>query len=907
MGSFRAAAGRNYSGKVAIANLPELLFKMPTGGGSAEYFVATTRGAESIYHPPKRRAKFGALASQHLLVGCAMIYAAAPAPAQAEHLSENGRYSVDKVRAKTKKFAEAIEKGFKVLVIDWRIRIIAPMALQLLASAGNSDTHVSAPEWEHSVLGNMWAQAAKQLDAGREPLWHEVEKVAFSNSPPCMDVKHQLTQFCIQACGANADKGEHEAMYLSEWVRFHAERRHAARIPGKLYAAAAEMSMRFPRVAMAQLKVLLMTETYEGSWATGVTQQQFLTPLRKVDKGDEEMTELIKVAEKVLNMMRVHLAQAGVTELPTEDVGLIKYLGAADFKVGELILGRRIPSKAPALAVCDAASTFMQQLLADDAFKHANFASMTQTLQEIQETANTRVKSLEDKAASEQAARQEAPQHHMASSDRASGKVAKASKKGVDDADDQKLSIVKRDSTGALTCAAHTLGMNGMGVGKTVHARTDGIAKAGEYMVSSITDDKVVIVGGSGPVEIPLKEFESKFKSGKMGSDGTPVPAPGWPMNNTVDRPDVRVGGVKGEILANVVYLQHAFLTPFSRTSSNFSVISDPPEKRGVFVSKAVDSGQIVLTPDSRTVKMVLEEDWTSEEVPLRKGVEVGVTGLANDIPRARFYLEPENKPQLRGLFWTVAPTTRRAKANMTVVWLKVNSWHSHDVDFGRTDNTGPLIDLFHTVQGDATDRLQTQMRNVLEDRLKAGEDMSRYETLGDKIIGLRGLFPADVDISSQVAQGAETGTRADDELPAVPGTVAQAPLPDSRLKPAVPKPKTNAPVAKHAAAHPKVSAATSAKSGSSKAAPPVAKAHERPIALPAKTARLDQTEQKQLIFHTISLPILVNTTAIPEGTELRYYESAPDPKDDAKQKTNKKRACVDDIGPALQKVLRKP
>ena len=99
--------------------------------------MATTRGAEGIYHSPKRRAKFGALASQHLMLGCAMIYSQAPAPAQAEHLSENGRYSVDRVRAKSKKFADAIEGSFKVLVVDWRVRIIAPMALQLLASAGN--------------------------------------------------------------------------------------------------------------------------------------------------------------------------------------------------------------------------------------------------------------------------------------------------------------------------------------------------------------------------------------------------------------------------------------------------------------------------------------------------------------------------------------------------------------------------------------------------------------------------------------------------------------------------------------------------------------------------------------------------------------------------------------------------
>ena len=152
-------------------------------------------------------AKYGALASQHLIVGCGQVYYGAAPLAKAEDVSENGHYSVHKIRAKSPNYADAIEKGFEVFVIDWRVRILSPMALCIIAQGGNSDNHCMAPEWEHSVLLNMWGTAAKDLDSGQQPDWGKVARMAFCNKPPCVDVKGELLEFCMLASGASKGDG----------------------------------------------------------------------------------------------------------------------------------------------------------------------------------------------------------------------------------------------------------------------------------------------------------------------------------------------------------------------------------------------------------------------------------------------------------------------------------------------------------------------------------------------------------------------------------------------------------------------------------------------------------------------------------------------------------------------------
>ena len=197
----------NSNSKTPTHPILQVRSRCQPAGGPTEYFRRTTRGATGIYHPDTRTAKYGVLASQHLIVGCGQVYYEAPPLAKAEDLSENGHYSVHKIRAKSPNYADAIEKGFEVFIIDWRVRILSPMALCIMAQGGNSDNHCMAPEWEHSVLLNMWGTAAKELDSGRDADWGMVSRMAFCNKPPCEDVKKELLEFCMLASGASKEDG----------------------------------------------------------------------------------------------------------------------------------------------------------------------------------------------------------------------------------------------------------------------------------------------------------------------------------------------------------------------------------------------------------------------------------------------------------------------------------------------------------------------------------------------------------------------------------------------------------------------------------------------------------------------------------------------------------------------------
>ena len=248
-------------------------------------------------------------------------------------------------------------------------------------------------------------------------------------------------------------------------------------------------------------------------------EQQFTNLFSKVEKNQsDDGAYLFDVAERLLNALRIHLAQAGVTQFPTEDVGLIRYLGAADVKVGELILQRRVPAKSLPLAACDAADTFMHQLSEEDAFKHAQFTEMRKVVDDIRNKAEEHVTAKNDKAESDRKARESRPQQHMACSDPKKVKVSKANPpEDGDAAGKKKLGIVVRDSEGRVSLAKDRLGMNGMGIGQTVHHRSDGrgtdghgdplpwaTATAGQCTVLDITESTVTIVGDSGPVEVSM-------------------------------------------------------------------------------------------------------------------------------------------------------------------------------------------------------------------------------------------------------------------------------------------------------------------------------------------------------------------------------------------------------------------
>ena len=423
----------------------------------------------------------------------------------------------------------------------------------------------------------------------------------------------------------------------------------------------------------------------------------------------------------------------------------------------------------------------------------------------------------------------------------------------------------------------------GMGAFDIVHCRKAGLTAAiGQYTVHAITETAVSIQDGRGEVvEVPLKEFEDHFKAGKMGADGEPVPAQGWPQNNTCDRPDVFLASVLGAVQDCVGYAQHTFMSDFAKMSANFRVIEAPVSKKGVFVTKNADAETIVITPDTTKVKMVEEHDWSADPLPLKKGVEARWIASEQDIPNVKFFMEPENTPKLRGLFWAIAPTNNFKKVNMKLGFMKIDSWKSHDIEYGRGD-----CQLPQTAQKEAIIRVQDQMKRLLQEMQRAGVDISIYEAIAKEMEGVRGVFPETPESSASggAAQDQMAGHQA--EGAAVATSVAKAP----GLSP-------TAPVA--------------AKSATTKAKAPQPAKTKAPQQHAKATASVPVSRgvanPRAALWQTISIPFLTNSKPVVEGEELRYYEEPVEKKvDDTKDAGKVKKRSSEQLGAKLEKAAAK-
>ena len=643
-----------------------------------------------------------------------------------------------------------------------------------------------------------------------------------------------------------------EALLLSEWVKYHSTRRPNIRIPGPMYSLIAQTSLEHPRLSMALLKVVLETGPYVGVWAKGVSTKLIEAPFAKAVK-DSQTRVALEVAECILNILRERLAKAGVQQLPTEDIGLVKVLGAADLKVGKIILGLADCGKHRLLSIIDAGHTCVRQLARDDAFKHGDFSDMSAALKQEEDKATERVKAWTKLEQEEQAARAKAPSKHLAASDKMGSSKAPKGKHGPgdddDDGDSAMLTMVLRNSSGVVSDAPHRLHMKDMGVFSIVHCRKAGLTAAiGQYTVHAITETAVSIQDGSGEVvEVPLKEFETHFKAGKMGADGEPVPAQGWPQNNTCDRPDVLLTSVIGAVQDCVGYAQHAFMSDFAKKPTNFSVIEAPIQKKGVFVTKNADAEIIVITPDTTNVKMVEERHWSADPLPLKKGVEARWVASVQNIPNVKFFLEPVNTPKLRALFWAIAPTSNLNKANMKLGFMKIDSWKSHDIEYGRGE-----CQLPQAAQREAIARVQDQMRRLLQEMQRAGGDISIYEAIGREMEGVRGLFPETTESSASGGPAQEQMAGHQAEGAAVATSVAKAP----GLSPTAPVAAKSVPTKAKAPQPAKAKAPQ--QHAKATASVPVSRGIANPRAA---------------LWQTISIPFLTNSRPVVEGEELRYYE----------------------------------
>ena len=252
-----------------------------------------------------------------------------------------------------------------------------------------------------------------------------------------------------------------KALLLSEWVKYHSTRKPDIRIPGQMYSLIAQKSMDHPRLAMALLKVVLEEGPYTGVWAKQVSTKLIETVFAKSTK-DTQTREAINVAERTLTILRLHLAKAGVKQLPTEDIGLVKILGAADLKVGKIILGLADLTKHRLLSIIDVGLTCVSQLSRDEAFGKGDYSGMSTALKQEQDNADKQVREWTKLEQQKQADRAKAPSKHLAASDKKGPSKAPKGQHGPgddDDGDSAMLTMVLRDSSGVVSDAPHRLHM----------------------------------------------------------------------------------------------------------------------------------------------------------------------------------------------------------------------------------------------------------------------------------------------------------------------------------------------------------------------------------------------------------------------------------------------------------------
>ena len=158
---------------------------------------------------------YGTLASSHLSV--ALFCIAARAPVQTEACPEVAAFVQDGRRrpqtvGRDPEFRVALDAGIPYTVIDWRVRLACPRALEIISKAGNAAQNVASGAQEHAILLDIISAVGRS--GGRANI-RDIGQEAFSTSPARMDNKPALMAFAARCAGASG-------MYIKDLAKCHA-------------------------------------------------------------------------------------------------------------------------------------------------------------------------------------------------------------------------------------------------------------------------------------------------------------------------------------------------------------------------------------------------------------------------------------------------------------------------------------------------------------------------------------------------------------------------------------------------------------------------------------------------------------------------------------------------------------
>ena len=195
----------------------------------------------------KNSLHFGSLACGH--TNCALRAIAAGGPSSCPLLSEDGRYSLEKLQRRDPAFAEAVRQGLKWKVLSWRVRVEFPRALVVMQAARNVAGHIQRQENEVQALAKMHSMAASCLKSGRPVNWMDIKRAVLRSRPPFAHQVEHLVNFLASKSGGV------EGQYLRFFMSFHrifVKTSVRAGVPGPLYTALGEFRHQYLAYAILE-------------------------------------------------------------------------------------------------------------------------------------------------------------------------------------------------------------------------------------------------------------------------------------------------------------------------------------------------------------------------------------------------------------------------------------------------------------------------------------------------------------------------------------------------------------------------------------------------------------------------------------------------------------------------------
>ena len=607
--------------------------------------------------------RFGSLSCGHTNLGLRCIVAAVKS--DDEHLSRDGRFCLEAVRARSPEMAKAVAQGLHWKVLSWKVRVRYPKVLSIIQAARNTPAMMQRVIHEVQGLMNIHQEAASCQGAGKAPNWEVIKRKVLRTLPPWAEDIDAMILFVIGKSGGENGR------YLQSLVVFH--RLFVARprrVAGPVFRALAE----FPCTLCAYAILFAAYMCPKDKVIHGVCSMISETEINQQKKKDwTGMEEILMQARRLLKTTGLpEAAKEDPTEAINADNQLMRLDATLLINMARMRLGKQEKAK----------KTFANE---QEVLMHflAQFAEMYPN-------------------ADLTAYRQAWPAHAKQGQEAATQGQEAATSKAAAPLKLYEINVDGQldDATAQLRSKGFDIGRHAAKKGTTVAWQIVGAAKGdGEPNIElkRQVDDHL-----AQKMTVSLQAFVADWRAADPSKEE--LPHAGWPQTRFAKVEFGQVIVAKGSVMMAVGAVA-AHLEKYFANADALQILSKPQRK--VICAEAFGPGELLLAPESVAIKAVKPDETMpdSPEVILKDAV----------VPH-RFFLGPCASEEMVSPFWCLQQTEKKEEASMT--WAKLLVSMTTGVDYLGTPQAKPRIVVAKTGKAGGKGASANQVANVATEQV---------------------------------------------------------------------------------------------------------------------------------------------------------------------------------------------